>query len=103
MDIQKVIRERGFSQNQVADALGVTKSSLSQSVHNDNTSVKMMRRIADIIGCRVGDFFADEMTVEEEGMVALVSAHGRFWRCASTSELRKAADEIDALGKGVSQ
>lgn len=62
MDIQSVIKEKGFTQNQVAEALGVSKSSLSQSVHNDNTSIKMMKRIAEIIGCQVGDFFKDEMT-----------------------------------------
>ena len=64
MDIQSVIKARGYTQNQVAEALGVTKSSLSQSVHNDNTSVKMMRRIADVIGCKVGDFFLDEIEAE---------------------------------------
>ncbi len=61
MDIQSIIKEKGFTQNQVAEALGVSKSSLSQSVHNDNTSVKMMKRIAEVIGCKVGDFFRDEL------------------------------------------
>lgn len=61
MDIQAVIRSRGFTQNQVAEALGITKSSLSQSVHNDNTSIKMMKKIASVIGCKVGDFFRDEI------------------------------------------
>lgn len=64
MDIQAVIKAKGFTQNQVAEALGVTKSSLSQSVHNDNTSIKMMKRIADVIGCKVGDFFRDEIEPE---------------------------------------
>lgn len=64
MDIQAVIKARGFTQNQVAEALGVTKSSLSQSVHNDNTSIKMMKRIAEVIGCKVGDFFRDEIETD---------------------------------------
>ena len=61
MDIQSIIKEKGFTQNEVAEKLGITKSSLSQTVHNDNTSVKMMKRIADVIGCKVGDFFRDEI------------------------------------------
>lgn len=69
MDIQAVIKARGFTQNQVAEALGVTKSSLSQSVHNDNTSIKMMKRIADVIGCKVGDFFKDELEEEKPSLV----------------------------------
>lgn len=67
MDIKRTIKEHGFSQKEVAERLGVTNSSLSQTVHNDNVSLKMMRKIADIIGCQVGDFFRDEITpVKEE-------------------------------------
>lgn len=62
MNIQAVIKEKGFTQNEVAERLGVTKSSFSQTVHNENTSIKMMRKIADVIGCKVGDFFRDELT-----------------------------------------
>lgn len=61
MDIQAVIKAKGFTQNQVADALGTSKSSFSQIVHNDNTSLKMLKRIAEVIGCQVWDFFRDEM------------------------------------------
>lgn len=48
-------------QKQVADALGVTESSMSKTVNNENVSIKMLHRIADVIGCKVGDFFKDEM------------------------------------------
>lgn len=66
MNIQFIIKEKGFTQNEVAEKLGVTKSSFSQTVHNENTSVKMMRKIADVIGCKVGDFFRDEMSDDVE-------------------------------------
>ena len=61
MDIKSVIKEHGFTQKQVADAMGVTESSMSQTVNNENVSIKMLHRIADVIGCKVGDFFKDEM------------------------------------------
>ena len=61
MDIQAIIKAKGFTQNQVAEALGTSKSSFSQIVHNDNTSLKMLKRIAEVIGCQVWDFFRDEM------------------------------------------
>lgn len=75
MDIQKVIKEKGFTQNEVAERLGITKSSLSQSVHNENTSIKMMRKIADVIGCKVGDFFKDEMEEATAQTPSLVCPH----------------------------
>lgn len=73
MDIQAVIKDKGFTQNQVAEALGTSKSSFSQIVHNDNTSLKMLKRIAEVVGCQVWDFFQDEMEQAPSG--GLVCPH----------------------------
>lgn len=73
MDIQAVIKAKGYTQNQVAEALGTSKSSFSQIVHNDNTSLKMLKRIAEVIGCQVWDFFRDEM--EPSPTAGLVCPH----------------------------
>ena len=81
MNIQAVIKEKGFTQNEVAERLGVTKSSFSQTVHNENTSIKMMRKIADVIGCKVGDFFRDELTE------TLPSSDGQTITCPKCGEV----------------
>lgn len=60
MDIKKVLKERGYTLVKVATEMGVTKSALSQMV-NGNPSVSTLRRIADIVGCQIIDFFEDEM------------------------------------------
>ena len=59
MDIKKVLKERGYTLVKVATEMGVTKSALSQMV-NGNPSVSTLRRIADIVGCQIIDFFEDE-------------------------------------------
>lgn len=61
MDIKGVIKTHGFTLIEVADKMGITKGGISQIV-NGSPNVKTLRTIAEIVGCKVGDFFADEMT-----------------------------------------
>lgn len=61
MDIKGVIKEHGFTLVQVAEKMGISKGGISQIV-NGSPTVKTLRTIADIVGCKVGDFFRDEMS-----------------------------------------
>ena len=45
--------------------MGITKGGISQIV-NGTPNVKTLRTIAEIVGCKVGDFFADEMSESVE-------------------------------------
>ena len=66
MDIKSVIARHGFKQTEVAEQLGITKGALNQSVHGENTSIKMLRKIANVIGCSVSEFFEDEAPKKDE-------------------------------------
>lgn len=61
MDIKGVIKAHGFTLIEVADKMGITKGGISQIV-NGSPNVKTLRTIAEIVGCKIGDFFADEMS-----------------------------------------
>ena len=61
MDIKGVIKAHGFTLMEVANKMGITKGGISQIV-NGTPNVKTLRTIAEIVGCKVGDFFLDEMT-----------------------------------------
>ena len=65
MDIKGVVKEHGFTLVQVAEKLGITKGGLSQSI-NGNPTITTLKSIADVIGCKVGDFFRDEMEEKED-------------------------------------
>ena len=60
MNIKGVIREKGYTIEQVALKIGVSRVSLTQSL-SKNPTVNTLQRVADAIGCRVVDFFADEV------------------------------------------
>ncbi|MBQ7211605.1 MAG: helix-turn-helix transcriptional regulator [Muribaculaceae bacterium] len=62
MQAKQILRNLKISQRDLAQRLNVSPSAVSQFLSNQNTSVKMLRRIAEAAGCSVGDFFADEMT-----------------------------------------
>ena len=64
MDIKRVIKERGYTLERVANEIKprpISKGTLSQSINN-NPTIDTLQRIADVIGCSVGDFFADELS-----------------------------------------
>jgi predicted transcriptional regulator len=39
MDIKGAIKKHGYSQVDVANALGITRSAFNKTVHNENTSI----------------------------------------------------------------
>lgn len=59
MDIKRIIKEKGFTINQVADMMGKNRVTLFQTISR-NPTVETLQKIADTIGCNVGDFFRDE-------------------------------------------
>ena len=68
MDIKGVVKAHGFTLVDVAEKMNITKGGISQIV-NGSPNVKTLRTIAEIIGCKVGDFFTDEMTERDSAPV----------------------------------
>lgn len=56
MDIKRVIKAKGLTVKDIADKMGISSVGLSQHI-NGNPSVQVLERIADAVGCEVGDFF----------------------------------------------
>lgn len=71
MDIKGVIKAHGFTLMEIANKMGITKGGISQIV-NGTPNVKTLRAIAEIVGCKVGDFFLDEMTESVESSEPLL-------------------------------
>lgn len=59
MIISKVIRQHGFTIEQVADKLGIKRGSLANMI-GGNPTVETLQKIADAIGASRSEFFADE-------------------------------------------
>lgn len=65
MDVKSVIRKKGYTFEQVAEKMGITRITLTQNLGR-NPTINTLQRVADAIGCKVGDFFVDDVS-EDEG------------------------------------
>ena len=73
--------------------IGVSHASLSKMLDNNPTTNKL-REIASIIGCKVGDFFTDEMSNTD--FVALIKSGNEFFCASSLKDLEDIESELKA-------
>ena len=81
MDVKSIIKQRGYTIEQVAERMGVTRVTLTQNLSR-NPTINTLQRIAEAIGCRVGDFFLDELESKDENVIVCPS-------CGSKIEFKK--------------
>lgn len=60
MDVKSVIKEHGWTQEKVAEKMGITRVTLAQNLAR-NPTINTLQKIASVIGCTVGEFFKDEL------------------------------------------
>ena len=63
MHIKDILKQRGLTQNELAEMLGINRVSLSRILSNKNDMrVSTITKIADAIGCDVSEFFTPAET-----------------------------------------
>lgn len=100
MSIKEFIKSKGFTLSEVASKMkdkqgniGVSHASLSKMLDNNPTTNKL-REVASIIGCKVGDFFTDEMSGKD--FVALIKSGNEFFCASSLKDLENIVSELKA-------
>lgn len=58
MDIKRVVKEHGYTLSDVAQNMGITRVTLSQTISR-NPTINTLQRIADVIGADISEFFVD--------------------------------------------
>lgn len=66
MDVKSTIKLHGQTIGEVAKSLGITRETLSRNLSN-NPTIGTLRKVADVLGCPVVEFFADEIEQKESG------------------------------------
>ena len=65
LQIKEALKQRGLTQNDLADRLGINRVSLCRLLSDKNDMrVSTMKKIADAIGCDVTEFFTPAETEE---------------------------------------
>lgn len=65
MEVKSIIKQKGFTLEAVAKKMGITRVTLAQNLSR-NPTVGTLQKIADVIGCKVGDFFVDDIDIKED-------------------------------------
>lgn len=68
MDIKGTIKKHGFTLEKVANEMGISKGSFSTATKG-NPTIKTLRKIANVLGCSVTEFFEDETNVQSSTFV----------------------------------
>ena len=65
MHIKDILKQKGLTQNELADRLGINRVSLSRLLSDKNDMrISTIQKIADAIGCDVAEFFSPAETAE---------------------------------------
>ena len=75
MDIKSIIKQKGLTMEGVAERMGISRVTLSQTL-SGNPTMSTLQRIADALGCKVGEFFLDEL--EEKNFIVCPKCGARF-------------------------
>ena len=69
MHIKEVLKQRGLTQNELAERLGINRVSLSRLLSDKNDiRLSTIKKIADAIGCDVTEFFTPAETTEHNNI-----------------------------------
>lgn len=77
MDIRSIIKQKGYTIEQVADMMGISRVTLMQNISR-NPTISTLRRVADALGCKVSDFFQDELSEEDKNSITCPKCGAKF-------------------------
>ena len=73
LQIKETLKQRGLTQNELADRLGINRVSLCRLLSDKNDMrVSTIKKIAEAIGCDVAEFFTPE---EKEEHTTITCPH----------------------------
>lgn len=80
----------------VAKEMGITRETLYANI-SGNTTYKTMRKVADVIDCKVSEFFEDEESKED--FVSFFRYKGVHYTSDNIDDFFKQVDELKAISE----
>ena len=69
LHIKETLKQRGLTQNELAERLGINRVSLCRLLSDKNDMrISTIQKIADAIGCDVAEFFTPATTTEHNNI-----------------------------------
>lgn len=91
--IKDLIKEKGYTQQEFADKLEMTRVGLSQLI-NGKPSYPTLEKIATALDVPMWQLFASKEEVQGEDLIALIEHKGNFYKATTIDELKEVIFQI---------
>lgn len=91
--IKELIKEKGYTQAQFAEKIGITRVSLIQSLESPSGST--LERIATALNVPMWQLFASPEEAKGEELTALIQHKSDYYKATSVDELKKIISQIE--------
>lgn len=90
LDVQKIMKEKGISRNDLAEKLNINPVSVSRLI-NGNPTIETLKKIADALDVSVPELFASQQTSD---FTAMIDYQGELKRFNTIEELKRFLDKV---------
>lgn len=77
LKVKEVIKAKGFTMQQVADMLGITRDTLTRNI-NGNPTIETLEKIAKALGTSVSDLLDEERLEEDKNTIICPKCGTKF-------------------------
>lgn len=96
MNIKKVIKQKGWTMERLASAMGITQPSVS-SIINGNPSLSRLQEIANVIGVSLSELVSDD---DSEQLTALIHYKDKWFHVHTLEELNEIVSSLNVGEQG---
>ncbi|WP_277134426.1 helix-turn-helix domain-containing protein [Bacteroides congonensis] len=94
MRIKELLKEKGITQQELSDILGVSYQSIKQTLNAPSVTTSTLEKIATALNVPLWQLFASPDDVKGEELTALIHHKGEFYKATTIAELEKIVAEI---------
>ena len=94
MRIKELLKEKGITQQELSDILGVSYQSIKQTLNAPSVTTSTLEKIATELNVPLWQLFASPDDVKGEELTALIQHKGEFYKATTIAELEKIVAEI---------
>lgn len=94
MRIKELLKEKGITQQELSDILGVSYQSIKQTLNAPSVTTSTLEKIATALNVPLWQLFASPDDVKGEELTALIHHKGEFYKATTIDELEKIVAEI---------
>lgn len=95
MRIKELLKEKGITQQELSDILGVSYQSIKQTLNAPSVTTSTLEKIATALNVPLWQLFASPDDVKGEELTALIHHKGEFYKATTIEELKKIVTKID--------